>query len=62
MNQRHCQNISRVSIDVSLVVENVTQDKYGTMIIASVNLESKQDVTHVKMITPGILVHVLASI
>ena len=53
MNQRHCQNISRVSVDVGLVVENVTQDKYGTMIIASVNLESKQDVTHVKMITPG---------
>lgn len=31
MNQRPSQNVSHVSVDVHLMVEDVTQDKNGTM-------------------------------
>ena len=32
MNQRHSQKISHVSVDVSLMVGNVTRDKNRTLI------------------------------
>ena len=35
MNQGHSQNISYVSIDVNLMVENVIQCKNGTLIYVS---------------------------
>ena len=37
MNQRHSQNTSHVSVDVNLVVGNVTRDRNGTVIIVSMN-------------------------
>ena len=37
MNQRHLQNKSHVSVDVNLVVGNVTRDRNGTVIIVSMN-------------------------
>ena len=41
MNQRHSQNISHVSEDVNLMVENVTRDKNGTMITVSESVKSQ---------------------
>ena len=38
MYHQHLQNISHVSIDVSLMLENVTQDRNGTMISVSVSV------------------------
>lgn len=32
MNQRHLQNISHLSVDVNLMVGNVTQGRNGTMV------------------------------
>ena len=40
MKQGHSQNIYHVSEDVSLMVENVTEDKIGT--VASVNMSVKR--------------------
>ena len=37
MNQRHSQNTSYVSVDVNLVVGNVTWNKNGTVISVSMN-------------------------
>ena len=41
MNQRHRQNISHVSVDVNVIVGNVTGDKNGTMINANVNVKNQ---------------------
>ena len=41
MNQRQPQNISYLSIDVSLMVEKVTQNKNGPMISATVCVKSQ---------------------
>lgn len=51
-----------MSVDVILVIEIVTEDKNETRISTSVGVKIQQDVTHVKMRMPEILVHVLASI
>ena len=42
MNQRHPQNISHVTVDVSLILGNLTRGKNGTMISVSVNVKKKQ--------------------
>ena len=44
MNQEHSQNVSHVSIDVNLMVENVTPGKNEIMISASVIKSIKQRV------------------
>ena len=49
-------------VDLSLMVENLTQDKNVTKISVSVNVKKKKNIAHVKKITPGILVPVLASV
>ena len=42
MNQRHFQNTSHLSENVNLMVENVTRDKNGTIILrASVSVKTK---------------------
>ena len=50
MNQGHSQNIYYVSVDVNLLVENVTRDKNGAMISVSVNLKNQDNLAHVKRI------------
>ena len=42
MNQRHLQNISHVSVDVSLIVENVTQSKNETIISVNVSVKNNK--------------------
>ena len=39
MNQRHSQNITRVSVDVNLMLRNMTREKSGIMIGAIVNVK-----------------------
>lgn len=39
MNQRHSQNITRVSVDVNLMVRNMTREESGIMIGAIVNVK-----------------------
>lgn len=39
MNQRHSQKESRVSVDVDLMVRNITRDENGTMLIVSVSVK-----------------------
>ena len=41
MNQRHFQNTSYLSVNVNLMVENVTRDKNGTIIRASGSVKTK---------------------
>ena len=41
MNKRHSQNISHTSVDVNLMVENVTQGKNRTMISVSVSVKNQ---------------------
>ena len=36
MNQRHSENISHMSVAVSLMVENIIQHKYSAMVSDSV--------------------------
>ena len=48
MNQGHSQNIYYVSVDVNLLVENVTRDKNGAMISVSVNVKTQENLAHVK--------------
>ena len=49
MNQGHSQNKSHLSIDVSSMVENVTQHKNETMISVSESVNYQQNIVHVKM-------------
>ena len=63
MNQRHSQNISHVSVDVDLMVGNVTQDKKGRTVSVSIIAGFyQQNIAHAKRIMPGILVHVVESV
>ena len=39
MNQRHSQNTSHVSVDVNLMVGNVTRDKNGALASVSVSVK-----------------------
>ena len=39
MNQRHSQKESCVSVDVNLMVGNITRDENGTMLIVSVSVK-----------------------
>ena len=39
MDQRHSKIISHVTVDVNLMVENVTPEKNGTMIYVSVSVK-----------------------
>lgn len=41
MNQGYSQSIFHVSVDANLMAGNVTQDKYGTMISASVHVKKQ---------------------
>ena len=60
MNERHLQSISHVSVDVNLMVENVTQNKNGIMVSVSASVRKVEDIVCLKKIKPGILAHVLA--
>ena len=50
------------SVDVSLVVEYITQDKYGANVRVSVSVKYLQDIVDVKKNSPAILVNVPASV
>ena len=54
--------IAKVSLDVNLMVGNVTRGKNGTMITVSVSEKNQQNITCVKKIMFGILVHELPSV
>ena len=41
MNQSHLKIIFHISVDVILIVENVIQDKNGTMMGVSVNVKTQ---------------------
>ena len=56
MSQRKFQ-ISQVSVDVNLMIGNVTRGKNGTIITVSVTVKNQQHIAHVKKIIPGILLH-----
>ena len=55
MNQINSQKISHVSSDVGLMVENVTQNKKGIMIIASGSVQKQYNIRHVMKAMLGIL-------
>ena len=48
-----------MSVDVSSLLESVTQDKNGKMIIVSVSAKNPKAIAYAKKIMLGILVHVL---
>ena len=54
--------IAKVSLDVNLMVGNVTRGKNGTMITVSVSVKNQQNITCVKKIMFGILVYELPSV
>lgn len=41
MNQRYTQNISHANVDVSLILEKVTQGKNGIMVSANVSVKNQ---------------------
>lgn len=41
MNQKHFENTSRLSVNVHLMIENVTRDKNGTIIRVSRSVKIK---------------------
>ena len=53
---------AKVSLDVNLMVGNVTRGKNGTMITVNVSVKNQQNITCVKKIMFGILVHELPSV
>lgn len=40
MNQRHSKNTSQLIVDVNLMVENVTQNKKGAILIFNVSVNN----------------------
>ena len=59
---RYSQNISHAFVDVSSVVEHITQDKNETMVSVSATLKYMEDIVRVKKILPAILVNVAVSV
>ena len=51
-----------MNVNVSLMVENVTQIKIGIMINAGVSAKIQKNIMHVKKMKFGILLHIVAKI
>ena len=56
---RALTNIFLVSVDIDLMVQNITQDENETKVSVSMNVKK---IAHMKRTIPVILVHVLASV